>query len=45
METGSEHFAFHYGGLSQSFTLITFTGEKILNNIDVILRRKAKWEN
>ena len=41
-ETGIEHFAHQDSGPSETFKLIVFTSEKILYNINVVVRRRLK---
>jgi len=45
METRNEHFRCQGSGFSQIFQLIVSTSEKILNNINVVLKRQVKWVN
>ena len=40
METGTDHFAYQYGGLSQIFKLIVSASENINININVVVRRQ-----
>ena len=43
--TGREHFACQDSGVSQTFILIISNGEKILGNVNVVVRRQGKREN
>ena len=44
-ETGRERFVCHDSGVSQIFILIISDGEKILSNVNVVVRRQVKREN
>ena len=44
-ETGSGHFTCQGRGLSHIFKLIVSNSEKILNDINVVVRRQVKVEN
>ena len=45
MEPGNEYFICQDTGLSQIIKIIVFTGEKMLNNINVAVWKHIKKEN